>query len=308
MIGGDIEKLWPKNFQYFRRENVELCYITYGDRKNTALVLIMGMNASGMYWSPVLCEILVEAGFYVIALDNRDTGKSTQYTETPTNLPKLYVRKLLGLSIDVEYNLFDIADDYKFFLEHLNISKAHFVGVSMGGMIIQIIAGKYPEIVNSIVLMNTTLGGFRGIIPKKDYRKKLKELKSKDFGTEDPVERASQRDELLIHFIDNQPEIRDVSEVKKHALLNSQHGVVPDASLRHTAAIIDSLPFSFLLKNIKAPTLILHGAQELVFGIKGAKKLNKMIENSRLEIIPNMGHVIMRSNFKKVSELLVGFL
>ena len=123
----------------------ELCVDTIGDPSRPAVLLVMGAAASMDRWEEPFCERLAAAGRYVIRYDHRDTGGSTTY---PPGEP--------GYSGD------DLVADALGILDRLAIERAHFVGLSMGGGIVQRIAVDHPERVLSITLMSTSPTGTGG--------------------------------------------------------------------------------------------------------------------------------------------------
>ena len=120
----------------------ELCVDTIGDPAHPAVLLIMGAAGSMDRWEQPFCERLVAAGRYVIRYDHRDTGGSTTY---PPGKP--------GYTFD------DLVADALGILDHLGVERAHLVGISMGGGIVQRIAVDHPERVLSVTLMSTSPAG-----------------------------------------------------------------------------------------------------------------------------------------------------
>src|SRR5215212_11123327 len=125
---------------------VTLCYETFGDPSDPAMLLIMGLGTQMVAWREDFCRQLADRGFYVIRFDNRDSGRSTKLKGRPPNLFELITRRPRKLS----YTLAEMADDAMALLDHLEIQRAHLVGASMGGMIAQLAACRYPARVLSL--------------------------------------------------------------------------------------------------------------------------------------------------------------
>jgi pimeloyl-ACP methyl ester carboxylesterase len=121
---------------------VELCTESFGDPYQPAILLIMGAAASMLWWPDELCRRVAAAGRHVIRYDQRDTGWSTSY---PPGQP--------GYSLD------DLADDVIAILAAYGIERAHLVGMSLGGMLAQIIALKYPGRVSALTLIASSVFG-----------------------------------------------------------------------------------------------------------------------------------------------------
>ena len=147
---------------------IQVCYQTYGDPSDEPLVLVMGLSAQMTWWPDAMCRQLAGSGFYVIRLDNRDAGRSESFpggTGRPN--PRIsrgdLVRAAVGAPGRPPYTLSDMADDVIGLMDHLDIRRAHLVGASMGGMIVQTLALEHPERVRSLVsIMSTTGNRFVG--------------------------------------------------------------------------------------------------------------------------------------------------
>ena len=122
-----------------KTDDVELASEAFGNPNDPAILLIMGAMASMLWWPKEFCQRLADKGRYVIRYDNRDTGLSTNY---PVGKP--------------EYSFDDMADDAIRVLDGYGISSAHIVGMSMGGMIAQLVALKYPERSRTLTLISTS--------------------------------------------------------------------------------------------------------------------------------------------------------
>src|SRR3712207_5254772 len=131
----------PPDEQFCRADGIELCYETFGDQSNPALLLVMGLGTQMIAWHTDFCGALADRGFFVIRYDNRDVGRSQRFDDTPPPRPmELITRRLKN----VAYTLDDMADDGIRLLDCLGIDQAHVVGASMGGMIAQMIASRHP--------------------------------------------------------------------------------------------------------------------------------------------------------------------
>ncbi|RUX43577.1 alpha/beta hydrolase, partial [Mesorhizobium sp. M7A.F.Ca.CA.002.09.1.1] len=120
-------------------ERPEIISEVFGDPANPPLLLIMGAMASMLWWPEAFCRKLAGAGLFVIRYDNRDTGRSTKYK--PGEPP---------------YTFDDMADDAMHVLDDHGIGKAHVVGMSMGGMIAQLVALKHPSRVVSLTVISSS--------------------------------------------------------------------------------------------------------------------------------------------------------
>ena len=126
---------------------IEIYYEDMGDPNHPPVLLIMGLGAQMLLWRKGFCEKLVDQGLRVIRYDNRDVGLSSKLTGRHSGAPLLprMVSSFLGRRSPAVYTLEDLADDAAALLDHLDIDRAHIVGASMGGMIAQIFAARFPE-------------------------------------------------------------------------------------------------------------------------------------------------------------------
>lgn len=121
---------------------VELCTESFGNPADPAILLIMGASASMLWWDEEFCQRIADRGQFVIRYDNRDVGRSVAYE--------------LGKP---QYTVEDMADDAVGVLDAYGISQAHVVGMSLGGMITQIVALRHPKRVLTLTLMMTSIFG-----------------------------------------------------------------------------------------------------------------------------------------------------
>src|SRR5919112_5254510 len=133
---------------------VDICYETFGDPADPTMLLIMGLGTQMLAWHEEFCEQLAGRGFFVIRHDNRDIGRSSRLKHLGT--PPLW--KIVRRDRHPGYSLADMAADSVGVLDHLGIRRAHVVGASMGGMIAQTIAIRFPHRVLSLVSIMSNTG------------------------------------------------------------------------------------------------------------------------------------------------------
>lgn len=126
-------------------DGVDIEYETLGEGE--PLVLIGGLGSQLISWDEGFCDTLAARGYQVIRFDNRDSGLSTICEDGG-------VPDLLGLLLGAgraPYLLDDMAADVLGLIDHLRIHSAHLVGLSLGGMIAQLIALRHPRRVLTMV-------------------------------------------------------------------------------------------------------------------------------------------------------------
>src|SRR4051794_1774481 len=141
--------------QFCRRPGgVDLCYRTEGPAGGPALLLIAGLSLDLTSWPASMVGGFVDRGFHVIRFDNRDVGRSGRAPVPPPGR----LRQLFGRPRADAYDLGDMTADTLALLDHLDVPRAHVVGMSMGGMIAQTLAARHPARVASLTSIFSTTG------------------------------------------------------------------------------------------------------------------------------------------------------
>ena len=138
--------------------NIEMSYREIGVRDKPKVLLIMGLGASHLVHGDNLVRGIEQAGYQVLIFDNRDTGGSTRFDDwgQPTIWWQVLKDKL-GFRVDSPYALEDMTADAVGLLDVVGYEDAHVIGFSMGGMIAQQLAAKYPDRVRTLTsVMSTT--------------------------------------------------------------------------------------------------------------------------------------------------------
>ncbi len=128
--------------QILKINKVDICTESFGNSNDPAVLLIMGAMSSLDWWDRDFCLRLADQGRFVIRYDHRDVGRSTIYEPGTSN-----------------YTITDMADDAAGVLDAYSIEQAHIVGMSLGGLIGQILALRYPDRVFTLTLMASSVFG-----------------------------------------------------------------------------------------------------------------------------------------------------
>jgi len=242
-----------------------------------ALLLIMGYRGSGYMWGDEFVAPLSRS-FRVITFDNRGTGKSDK-----PNAP---------------YTLAMMADDAVGLLEALGIERAHVFGVSMGGMIAQEIALRYPRQVDRLILGCTHCGGPFATLPPMPVLETL--LAPPDL----PREEAIRRQWPVMFrpdFVEANPDLFDRLTARSLA-----HPTPLYSAMRQAMAIQRFNTYSRLYQ-IAAPTLVVSGSDDILVPPANAYLLADRIPNAVLEILPGLGHGFFWQSPEVVVRLLRAF-
>jgi pimeloyl-ACP methyl ester carboxylesterase len=263
---------------------VTLCYETFGDPDDTPILLIMGLATQMIAWHEDFCEQLADRGFYVVRFDNRDIGRSTHFDFRPPTLLEMARRRVRP----EQYSLSDMAEDSAVLLSELGISPAHVVGVSMGGMIAQVLAAEHPDAVRSLVsIMSTTGSRWHGQPAVSVYRYLLRPP---------PRDRDGyiQRSAEVFGLVGSTAFPRDEQYIRERAGRAYDRGFDVRAGGRQLGAIVASGDRTKALGEIKASTLVIHGTVDKMIRPSGGRATAKAIPGARLQMIEGMGHDLPR--------------
>lgn len=302
--------------------DISIWYEEFGDKSKETILLIMGANANCMQWDREFIDQLVSNNFHVVRFDNRDVGKSTWFGKEPTFnkflkilptfLLKMIVNSIFGLAVDekgkfkfsesasIQYDLSDMAKDAVSLMDALKIKKAHVIGVSMGGMITQIIALDYPERVLSVTpimtspgIQNDSLSG-----PTEEFLEAMKKsfvYNLKGRIEDGVVEIYRQLTGSRFPFIE--------SKFREKLKPVVAHGNNPFAL--HGAAVGASPDRTSRLHEIKVPALIIHGTEDAILPLDHGVAVADGIKDSKRFIMEGVGHEIPEELLPEIIEEIV---
>ena len=270
-----------------RANRIDIEYESFGLERDPLVLLIAGFAAQLIFWPEALCQALAARGFRVVRFDNRDVGKSTHVAERATpDSRALLAEVMAGKRPDVPYSLDDMADDTVGLMDALGTKRAHIVGASMGGMIAQLVAINHPDRTKSLVSIMSTTG-------RRDLPSGNRETLSVLFSPP----KSSSRDDLIEASLLVQKALSSpgfpVSEVEMRAAAERRTDRAPfdPAGLaRQSAALIAAPPRNALLRELRCPTLVLHGGDDPLIPAAAAKDTAVSIPGAELIIVPGMGH------------------
>lgn len=251
------------------------------------LLLVMGLGGQLIHWPDALCETLLAQGFRIIRFDNRDAGLSSDGDRgRAVHLLRDFARARAGKPALANYSLHDMADDSIGLLDALGIDRVHVVGVSMGGMIGQILAARHPTRVQSLTsIMSSTnhpklpparfdvLWRMAGIGPRPKTR-----------------EQVIRRSTALLRRVGSPGYPVPLDYRVRLAGRAYDRAFRPSGILRQTHAVLATGSIEAMLAEVRAPTQVVHGlADPLLRPVCGMRSAS-LIRNARLELIEGMGH------------------
>jgi pimeloyl-ACP methyl ester carboxylesterase len=280
---------------------ITIAYDTAGDPRAAPVLLIMGLGMQLTAWPDDFVDGLVELGYYVIRFDNRDCGLSTKLAGAgKPNLPLAVLKSALHLPVRAPYSLEDMASDALALLSALGVARCHVVGVSMGGMIAQILAARHPQRVLSLTSIMSS-SGRRGLPgPTRAARaamlRPVPRISSKPGADGSPAEQTHVSHELIEHMAGLWRVIGSPAypvperQLRQRVQAAIERNVCPDGVVRQLAAIVAGGSRAALLATIACPTLVIHGAADPLLPAACGIDTARLVPGARTEIIEGMGH------------------
>jgi pimeloyl-ACP methyl ester carboxylesterase len=268
---------------------IEIFYEDNGPADAEVILLVMGLGAQMTLWPDELVAALVGDGFRVIRYDNRDIGLSQKFEGARAPSPAIQVlRKKIGFPAKVPYTLKDMADDGIGLFDALGIAKAHVVGASMGGMIVQLMAIHHADrLMTMTSIMSTTGSGKLPQAEKHAMDALVAPLKSLE------------EEAVVAHGINIARNIGspasaefpfDEEAQRARVLRTMRRSLYPAGLPRQLAAIIDDGDRTSRLASVRTPTLVLHGEADPLVKLAGGEATAKAISGARLVTVPGWGH------------------
>ena len=284
---------------YAQVGDLRIAYQCFGRREQPALLLVMGLGTQMVAWDDAFCSQLAERGLCVIRFDNRDIGLSGHWAQGGRpDLDALMQAQFNGQPVDAPYTLVDMAGDTVGLMDALGIKQAHLAGVSMGAMIGQEMAVRWPERLLTLTsIMSTT--GAPGLPPPTPEALEIliKPFPSDREGYIAAFMAAYQVLSGTIHPCDD-------AMTRRWATAHYERGLNPDGITRQMAAILASGDRTGRLQRLSLPVLILHGSQDPLLPLEHGHATAEAVPGARLEIIEGMGHAIPETLWPTIIDLI----
>jgi pimeloyl-ACP methyl ester carboxylesterase len=276
---------------------VEIEYETVGDPRGRPLLLVQGLGAQLTSIEDGFCELLADRGFLVVRYDNRDAGLSTWFDGArPVNLAAVWG----GDHSSLAYTLEDMADDALAVLDAAGVAAAHVAGISLGGMIAQLLATRYPSRVLSLASIMSTTGDRAVGQPTGEAASVL--VSSMPGDREGFVEQAVVNARAIsagtaFPF--------DAEAVRRGAARGFDRAHHPKGVGRQFAAILAAGDRTRTLAEIRVPTVVVHGEEDQIIGVSGGEATAAAIPGARLLRVPGLGHELPPGFWPTLADALV---
>ncbi|SMO45696.1 alpha/beta fold hydrolase [Melghirimyces algeriensis] len=272
--------------QIFKINNVEICTESFGNPKDPAVLLIMGAMSSLDWWDEDFCLRLADQGRFVIRYDHRDVGRSTTYAPGTSN-----------------YTITDMADDAVGVLDAYSITQAHIVGMSLGGMISQILALRYPERIHTLTIIASSVFG-----------KEMEKLPPMgqailDYHAKSDSIDWSNREAAISYLVDgwkassgSKPFERE--RLYKLAEREASRAKQLPSRLNH-AMLQGGEEYYDRMGEISVPVLIIHGTEDPALSYEHGLALAKAIPHAELVTLVGSGHEIHSEDWDQIVDSVV---
>lgn len=288
-----------------KANGIEIEYDTFGDRSSPPILLIMGLGGHMIYWDEGLCENFAKAGHFVIRFDNRDIGLSSKIEEAgDPDLMQAFQAKMSGQEIKAFYTFDEMADDSIGLLDFLGIEKAHICGISMGSAITQTIGIRHPSRVISLIPIMGNTGNPENPQPKPEIFAPFLTPPPKELTLDFWIDLFLTSNRMWsgpgYPFNENW--------FRKKAIEAFNRSTYSQGIARQILAGMAHGDRRPGLASVKAPTLVIHGADDPLIHVDCGKDTAKSIPGAELLIIEGMGHELPHGTgaWLKVFDAVVG--
>jgi pimeloyl-ACP methyl ester carboxylesterase len=270
--------------KFAQLEQVTLAYEDIGLKTDPAFVLIRGLGTQLIDWPDKFIEGLVAQNLRVIRFDNRDVGLSTHFNQPI----KPNLKRIAAGQDTAPYSAYDMAADVMGLMDALSIEQAHIFGISMGGMIAQIIAAQYPLRVKSLCSAVSSSGrpGLPG--PSPEAQQALMR-DSDDTSSADEVIRRTAED-MVIFGSPGYPET--LQHRLTRAQLSYERSYDPMGVAYQMAAMVAAGSRIELLDSIRVATTVIHGKDDALIPLACGEDTANSIADAVLVAVEGMGHNI----------------
>ena len=278
---------------------IELEYRTTGNASDPVLLVVNGYGSQLISWPQGYVDRIVAEGLFVVQFDNRDVGLSTKLDGQTVSPDAVREAVLAGEPLPpVPYTLSDMADDAIGLLDHLGVERAHIVGNSMGGMIVQTMAIEHPTRIASVVSVMSSTGDPRVGAPTPEARDALL--------APSPPDRDAYVAASLNARVYMSKKYYDPEWMLAVAAAEYDRCFYPEGKARQLAAIYASGDRSARLAELDVPMLVIHGRDDTLITPQGGERTAALVSGSRYLFLSDMGHDMPRPLWPVLAEAIGG--
>lgn len=301
MKAGLKEQALKFSERFIDTPSVKLCMREYGDPAGEPVVLIMGLACQLTHWPEHFLAHLIARNLRIICFDNRDAGLSEHVgSNIKVDTRLAFFAHKLGLHPNANYTLHDMAADTSYLISALGLPRAHIVGISMGGMIGQILAAHYRGQVASLTTLMSSTNSPRLPMPELSLLLRLGLAGRAPKSKEELVQRWIKFWRLI-----QSPDYRTPKqEIENMVRAGFDRNYAPAGTLRQLQAIIASGSLEKIIRTIEVPTQVIHGTKDPLLKPLCGRAIAKHIPGAHLHLIPGMGHDLPKQLSDKLAHLI----
>ena len=276
---------------------VEIAFETSGSGEAGVVILIRGQGTQLTHWPESFYEAFSTQGFLTVRFDNRDTGLSGKFDHIAgQELEALKQRVLAGEEINSPYTMDDMAQDVIALMDGLDVDKAHIAGISMGGFIAQLLAAKYPS---RVLSMASIMSGSGPVDPTLiDALWTVR--RSREVFIQEWVDYVRQ--------FGSKKYFEGDEYSRRIAAAAFDRCYSPDGANRQLLAIFSKKTTRDWVRTISVPTLVVHGAGDLLIPPAKGKETADLIPEATFKLIDGMGHDIPPGLGKPLAEIVLAHI
>ena len=280
---------------------IEIEYESFGDESHPTVLFVSGYTAQMLMWPADFCRIIADAGFRVVRFDNRDCGLSTKIDGATADVDRVIKAALLDEPVPaVPYTLSHMAADAVGLLDALGVERAHIIGGSMGGMIVQVMAIEHPTRVASMTSIMSNSG-------EPEYGQPTPEA-MEALVTPPPADRDGYIESSKTWMVWQSKKHATIEQNRIDAAASYDRSFYPAGAPRQLAAIYASGRRTDGMKSISAPTLIIHGNDDTLIAPSGGVRAAELIPNAKLVLIDDMGHDLPRPLWSTITGAIISHI
>ncbi|MBQ9241063.1 MAG: alpha/beta hydrolase [Duodenibacillus sp.] len=281
---------------------VKLSYASYGDPHLPTLILVMGLATPAVAWPRAFIAELVQQGLHVVTPDNRDSGMSPKIRSgvSRVEVASRIAAYLAGMTVTAPYRLEEMAADIEAVMDAVGVDRAHVAGISLGGMIGQVLAFRAPHRVMSLTCISSASGNPKTGLGHMEAI--LSILKEPPKGADKDALRAHLRRVML--SIGTPGETYADEELDAIISVTQRGQVTSECGARQLLAMLASGNRSRQLQQLATPTLVIHGTADPLLPVQAGREIARLIPGARLEVFEGMGHDLPKRCQKQIAGLI----
>lgn len=278
---------WTQGFAKSTTTGLNMAWESAGPEGAETILLVAGLGCQLTMWGDDFCRPLLERGYRLVRFDNRDIGLTDQHPSSmKVNIPMTFVRNKLGLKTPTNYKLDTMADDAIGLIEALGLKKPHLVGISMGGMISQIVAAKRPDAIGKLITIMSSTNHPKLPMPAPNVIQNMFLKKPKSTH----IDHVAEHVERVFTAIGSPGYPPEPVALRERARASYNRSYKPAGVIRQTHCVVATGSIEEYTRQITVPTCVIHGLDDPLLKKECSERIAKLVPGARLHLIKGLGH------------------